>query len=157
MSVEERWDGVLVLKGDIVEYARKLIAKKEYFGAFARIHALLEFTMQNRYEMDRWILRGHIPHEIQFRIQHGKPKIYRYRELKNKLLKEKIISQEEANRIGNFGDIRDRIMHRLVKYSYQSRPENMVKKDEALKLFEQGVELVNALRQSRFEFKKHRL
>lgn len=50
MSVEESPDGIILLKGNIIEYATKLFDEKEYFGAFARIHSLIEIWMQVLYE-----------------------------------------------------------------------------------------------------------
>ncbi len=48
MSVLEK-DGWLRIEGgfkEIVDYSRKLLSEKEYFGAFARVHTLVEVWME---------------------------------------------------------------------------------------------------------------
>jgi len=142
MSVEEKPDGRLVIKGDIIKYAKELFDEKEYFGAFARIHALIEFWMQQLYE--RHYVKKHGDRSF-FEKYEGLKETYRYGRLVDCLKKEKIIDAEEANRIKSFGKLRDRIIHRLVKYAYQTQPEYMVNKDEVIQGFNEGVALEKLL------------
>jgi len=127
------------LKGDIVEYARKLFEQREYFGAFARIHALIEFWMQDLYELDYLEKCG--PIHLHERLT----KLYRYGTLVRDLEKSGLLTTEQATKVREFGWLRDRIMHRLVKYSYQTYPWHAVKKDEVVRGFEQGLALVELL------------
>jgi len=139
MSIEEWPEGQLVVKGDIVKYASKLFEQREYFGAFARIHALIEFWMQDLYELDYLKKRG--PIQLHERLT----KLYRYGTLVRDLEKSEILTSGEATRLREFGWLRDRIMHRLVKYSYQTYPWHVVKKDEVLRGFEEGLALAELL------------
>lgn len=139
MSVEEWPDGHLVVKGNIVEYAKKLFEENEYFGAFARIHALVEFWMQALYEQK--LLEKLGPIQLYERLT----KLYRYGALVHDLEKDGLLAAEEANKVKQFGSLRDRIMHRLVKYSYQTYPWHVVKKEEVVRGFEQGLALVELL------------
>ena len=155
MSIVEARDGILVFRNPngilehIVEYSRKLINENEFFGAFGRIHSLIEFMMQNRYEIDTRIRKGLIPEELEIERRTGKSKIYRWRELVNRLLNAKLISQENATNIERFGVMRDRIMHRLMKFGFHPHEKYKVKKEEAVKIFEEGIQIVNLLRSSK--------
>lgn len=155
LSIEELHDGTLVFKNPdgfleyIVEYSRRLIGENEFFGAFGRVHSLIEFMMQNRYEMDARLRKGLIPEEQEIEMTTGEPKIYRWRELIEKLREAELINHDEAKRIKNFGCMRDRIMHRLMKYSFQSRQHYRVVKEDAVKLFEEGVQLADLFRVSK--------
>jgi hypothetical protein len=148
LSVEEWPDGQLVVKGDMdnyVEYARKLLEQGEYFGAFARIHVLVEIWMQNLYEQN--FRRSHALSEMHKLVSDTGPKnLYRFARLVDHLVKEKLICPEEADRLRSFSNLRDRILHRMLKYSFQAYPWHIVKKDEALKGFEEGVVLAKLVR-----------
>ena len=140
MGIEEWSQGQLVVI-DPPKYAKMLFKKMEYFGAFTVLHALIEFWMQNLYELTLihkiGPLRAYEEHVAKAR--------YRYRLLVGDLLKAKLIGKGEAKRIEDFGLLRDRIAHRLVKYSYQTYPWHLVGKAEVVHVFEEGLALVDLL------------
>ncbi len=149
LSVEEWPDGQLVVKGDMdkyVEYSRKLLEQGEYFGAFARIHVLIEIWMQNLYELN--FSKSHDSFEMHKLVSDKGPNyLYRFVKLVNLLVEEKLVSPEEADRLKSFSNLRNRILHRMLKYSFQTYPWHIVKKDEALRGFEEGVALVKLVRE----------
>jgi hypothetical protein len=148
LSVEEGPDGQLVVGGDMdayIEYARKLFVEKEYFGAFARIHVLIEIWMQDLYELH--YAKAHSPFDMYKLVSdQGPNNLYRFVRLVDLLAKERLISPEEANRLKSFSNLRDRILHRMLKYSFQTYPWHVVKKDEVLGGFEEGISLAKSLR-----------
>ncbi len=127
-----------------LEYAKKLFQNREYFGAFTVIHTLIEFWMQNLVELD--YLKRHDPiKQLEFLKKTEEERGYRYSKLRNTLVKQGFITSEEAKRIENFGRLRDRIVHRLVKYTFQTYKWYIVRKDEVIQGFEEGLALVHLL------------
>jgi len=142
LSIEERPEGQLVVEGGVVEYAKKLFNEKEYFGAFAVLHALIEFWMQNVYENDYKKRHGSLKFLVEYEML---KKNYRYWELRDWLKKLKIIDSKEVDRINAFGDLRNRIIHRLVKYCFMPQPQYIVTKKEVDQGFNEGIALVEML------------
>jgi hypothetical protein len=52
MEFTEWTEGQLVITSDIVQDAKKAFELNEWFGAYARIHVMIEFWMQQIYELD---------------------------------------------------------------------------------------------------------
>lgn len=140
MGVEEWSQGQLVVI-DPPKYAKMLFKRMEYFGAFTVLHALIEFWMQNLYELNTFKKIG----PLKAYEEHIAKARYRYRTLIRDLLRSKLISEGEAKRIEDFGLLRDRIVHRLVKYSYQTYPWHFIGKEEVVQGFERGLTLVDLL------------
>jgi len=140
MSIEEWSQGQLVVV-DPLKYAKILFKKMEYFGAFSVLHALIEFWMQNLYELNTFKKIGPLK-DYELRIAKAR---YRYRILINDLLKAKLINKGEAKSIDAFFVLRDRIGHHLVKYSYQTFFWHFVGKEEVIQGFDKGLALVNLL------------
>jgi hypothetical protein len=149
LSVEEWSKGQLVVTGDMdkyIEYSRKLLEQGEYFGAFARIHVLIEIWMQNLYELN--FQKSHNPFEMyKLASERGPNDLYRFFRLVNVLGEEKLVSSEEVDRLKSFNHLRNRILHRMLKYSFQTYPWHVVKKDEALRGFEEGIALAKLVRE----------
>lgn len=147
MAIEEGEAGQLIFpKGmdEYLEYARKLVEEKEYFGAFARIHALIEFWMQDLFEQD--YQTSHSDDELTKLVSESGPKAqYRFSRLVEALTKRDLLTPDEAKRLKDFNLLRDRILHRLVKYSFQTYPWHVVMRSEAEGEFEEGVKLAKLM------------
>ena len=129
---------------DPPKYAKMLFKKMEYFGAFTVLHALIEFWMQNLYELKTFDKFGHWK-TLRTYEEHMVKAQYRYRKLIHDLLSAKLINNGEAKRMEDFNLLRDRIIHRLVKYSYQNYIWDVVRKEEIVQGFEKGLALLNLL------------
>ncbi len=99
--------------------------------------------MQDLYELN--YSRKYGPHKLWEFLKRTLEKGYRYDELRRTLLREGLITQQEAKRIENFGTLRDRVVHRLVKYSFQTYKEYVIRKDEVIQGLEEGLTLVDLL------------
>jgi hypothetical protein len=143
MSIVEGSEGQLVVLPNEAEYivhAKRLFANGEYFGAFARIHVLVEVWMENLYELN--FAKTHTMFQSYERAKQG----YRYSGLTKGLLKLGAVNGEEAERIQAFHDLRNSILHRMLKYSFKTYPWNIVEKAEAEVKFEDGLALCELLR-----------
>jgi hypothetical protein len=147
LSIEEGKAGQLLIPEGMdtyIAYARKLVKEREYFGAFARIHVLVEVWLQNLYE-DNY-QTSHTDAELAQLIREiGPQSRYRYTRLVEGLAKDEILSPEEAKRLRNFNDLRNNILHRLLKYAFFTYPWHVVMKEEAENGFEEGVKLAKLL------------
>jgi len=133
-------NGELVIEGDILEYAKELLKRKEYFGAFACLHALIEAWMEELFE--REYAKRHRLKEARDRSLKG----YRYGRLKEDLLKHRLISADEAKAVEGFDDLRHRVVHRIVKFQFRPKEHYRVRETEVINGFNRGVELVGLLK-----------
>ena len=138
------WEkGQLVGTTDIVEESRKAFQRNEWFGAFARLHCMIEFWMQEIYEFDskKDQTVGHADYL-------NKNYFYGYWRLVEEVRKIGVITDEEAAQLVEFGRLRNQIFHRLIKHAYATG--NPVGKDEVAKGFAEGLAL-EALVRERFQ------
>ena len=120
MDTEEMVDGALTLKGDILEGAEEAFNHTRYVEAFALLHAYIDWLMTSN---------------IQLRTNH--PFNDEYRFMKSaKLLKDTYheIDQIDFDKLQKFNDLRDLIIHRLVRYSFQHREISYYKDKAKTKL-----------------------
>lgn len=137
MRVKEWVDGALVLEGDILEGAEEAFRDTRYVEAFTLLCA----------DIDWWMTALIQLHDVAktFTIEQGQKLFsdseYRFKDSVCLLKKYKIIDGKEYGRLLNFGKLRDRIIHRLVIYSYHTHLENKVTKTEAFDGFKEGKAL----------------
>lgn len=140
MSVGLGKNGELAIKGSILAYAQKLFKQKDYFGAFASLHSLIESWMQELYERD--YANKHTILETDERSKKG----YRYNQLRRDLLGLHLISDKEATDIADFDTLRDRVVHRAVKDQFRASEQYRVKEAEVIEGFNKGIKVAKLLR-----------
>ena len=124
MKVEEMVDGALTLKGDVLEGAEKAFKDTRYVEAFALLHAYIDWWMTDNIQ-----LRTKLPFNDK----------YRFMTSARRLRDSKVIDQNDFERLQKFNDLRDLIIHRLVRYNYQHHPISYCKdKDKTKVIIEQG-------------------
>lgn len=137
-------DGALTLQGDVLVGAEEAFREMRYIEAFALLHAYIDWWMTDN---------------IQLRVKTPFNRKYRFmtsaKLLKNEL---KIINEDEYERLRSFDELRNIIIHRLVRYSYQHYPINYknknneviersrITKPEVINAFEEGKKLANLLK-----------
>jgi len=126
--------------GDIVEETKKAFERGEWFGAFARLHCIIEFWMQEIYEFDSKRNQTTPPDYL------TKHYFYGYWRLVEDVRKLGYITDDEARRFVEFGRTRSRIFHRLIKH-YPTGPSHSVQRDEVVKGFEEGLALESMIRE----------
>ncbi len=127
---------------DIVEDAKKAFQRDEWFGAFARLHCMIEFWMQEIYEFDS--KKGQTVGQPDYLNKHY---FYGYWRLVEDVRKLGIIADDEAARLVEFARLRNRIFHRLIKHSYSTGTSVPVGKEEVTRGFEEGLALESLLRE----------
>jgi hypothetical protein len=132
----------LVGTTDIVEETKDAFRRGEWFGAFARLHCVIEFWMQEIYEFDCGK-----DQEVGQADYLNKHYFYGYWRLVEDVRKIGIITDEEATRLVEFGILRNRIFHRLIRHSYSTGPNDAVGKDEVARGFEEGLALETLLKE----------
>jgi hypothetical protein len=95
-------NGVLELEGDALEGAEEAFRNRRYVEAFALLHAYID-----------WWMTANIQLRNNFEF---KP---RFMPSANYLRTHKIINDEQYERLRKFNELRDMIIHRIVRYSYQ--------------------------------------
>ncbi len=95
-------NGVLELESDALEGAEEAFRNKRYVEAFALLHAYID-----------WWMTANIQLRNNFNF---KP---RFMQSANYLRNHKIINEEQYERLRKFNELRDMIIHRIVRYSYQ--------------------------------------
>ena len=149
MRVKEWVDGALTLDGKILEGAEAAFKEERYVEAFALIQALIDWWMTNlcqrhqEWAMMREDVRKYVKEggeEIYFKRKYRFPYNRRY------LLDNGIINQQESNRLTDFYESRNKIIHRLLIHSFQTNdPRTRVTKIEAVDGFKKGTSLVRLL------------
>ena len=143
MRVKKFADWALVLDGDILEGAREAYQEDRIIEAFALLHAFIEWEMTNLYETSQ-IINGVILHSL--RKNFREHKMYLFRSLNKELLKKKLIEHSEYKRFLDWYNIRNRIIHRLVAFSYHPDAFNKVTREEVENGFLEGEALSELLR-----------
>ncbi len=137
------WEkGQIVGTADIVEETKNAFQRNEWFGAFARLHCMIEFWMQEIYEFDS--KKDRTVDQAEYLNKHY---FYGYWRLVEDVRKIGVISDGEAARLVEFGRLRNRIFHRLIKHSYSAGPNNPVGREEVVRGFEEGLDLESLLRE----------
>jgi hypothetical protein len=142
MKVKEWVDGALVLEGDILEGAEEAFRDTRYVEAFALLYA----------DIDWWMTALIQSHEVAKTLTiEQEQKLfsdseYRFKNSACLLKKYEIIDGKQYGRLLKFSKLRDRIIHRLVIYSYHTHAENKVTKTEAIDGFEEGKALDHLLK-----------
>lgn len=136
------WEkGQIVGTADLVEETKKAFRRNEWFGAFAMLHCMIEFWMQEIYEFDS--KKDRIVDQADYMNKHY---FYGYWRLVEDVRRIGIISDAEAARLAEFGRLRNRIFHRLIKHSYSAGPSSPVAREEVARGFEEGLDLETLLR-----------
>ena len=141
MSLRAGKKGELVIDGDVVDFAKELLKNKEYFGALACLHSLIEAWMEELYE--RAYAEAHTLSESKDRNLKG----FRYGKLWNDLLGLRLITSDEAIAIEDFGRLRDRVVHHLVKFQFRPKSEYRIKQTEVIDGFNDGLKIVKLLKE----------
>jgi hypothetical protein len=147
MKVKECSDGSLVLEGNILEGAQEAFKNKRYVEAFALLHADIDWWMTA-------LIQSHGVAKaltIDQRQKLFSDSEYRFKNSVHFLEEHKIIDEKERGRLLRFNELRDRVIHRLVTYSYHTHAENRITKLEVTKGFEDGKVLDCLLRSKNSE------
>lgn len=138
-------EGQLVINGDPILYAKELHSQMDYFGAFAVIHSMIEFWMQRLYQSYVRYSRGFAESIKLLKAMKEAHPDWRYQNLVPLLEGESLIGKKEAKEIREFNELRNRILHRLAKYSYDTGYKNFVTKSEADRSIDVGLSLTELL------------
>ncbi len=138
-------DGTLCLEGDILNGAREALKETRYVEAFALLNALIDWWMTALIRLD-WETKKEKTEKL--------PNKYRFNGSLKRLRRKEIISENERERLLEFYDMRNLIIHRLVTRSYLNEPKpnrnepdtNNVTEKEVFEEFKEGEELVKMLR-----------
>ncbi len=142
MKVKEGKNGGLILDGEVLEGAEDAFRKERLVEAFSLIQALIDWRMLNLYQINE--MNNGVPtHEIHL-VDWGKVKTFKG--LAGYLEKNKIISLKDHERLREFYDLRNMIVHRLIIYAYQPYAHNRVVMEEAVQGFGEGKFLAELLR-----------
>jgi hypothetical protein len=140
MKFKEWVDGALVPEGDILDGAEEAFNNSRYVEAFALLHALIDWWMTDLIQLRDEVKTSSKIYELHFKRE------YRFRSSANTLLEKGIIDKKQYGELLQFNKLRDKIIHRLVMYSYQPHARNKVTKDEVIEGFEKGKALAHLLR-----------
>lgn len=132
----------LIGTSDILEDAKSAFQRNEWFGAFARVHCMIEFWMQEIYEFDS--KKNQTTEQVEYFNKHY---FYGYWRLTEEIRRLGYITDEEAKRLVEYGRLRNRIFHRLIKHNYSAAHNNAVREEEVAKGFEEGLALESLVRE----------
>ncbi len=149
MSVIEK-EGWLRIEGgfkEIVDYSRKLLSEKEYFGAFARVHTLVEVWMEILLHRQIALEKPKGPTEwMQMLEAHRKnPLLFTYAKLLHRLKETGSVSPEEEMELQKFHQARTAVEHWLLKGAFQTYEHYNVSVEGTNEAFEKGVRLARLL------------
>lgn len=142
MRVKDWADGTIVLNGTPLEGAEQAFAESRYVEAFALLYADIDWWMAS-------LIQSHELAEALTVEESQKlfsDSTYRFKDSAYRLEKSKIIDGKQYGRLLKFSELRDKIIHRLVIYSYHAHEENKITKTEAVAGFEEGKALDIMLR-----------
>lgn len=140
MKAKESVDGALVLEGDIFDSAEEAFNHSRYVEAFALLHAYIDWWMTALIQLREGAKTSSKTYEHLFERE------YRFKSSAKTLLKKAIIDEKQHGRLLQFNKLRDKIIHRLVMYSYQPHARNKVTRTEVNEGFEKGKALAHLLR-----------
>jgi hypothetical protein len=135
--------GYLRLDGDALRGAEEAFRQRRYVEAFALLHALVDWWMIDLYQLNEYpSVASHLE-----RVRNlFEREDYRFKPSLKYLLDKTIISPKEYEGLIAFNKLRDKIIHRLVMYSFQHFEKNRIGQKEVDEGFREGVELVGLLR-----------
>ena len=140
MKVKELANGGLVLEGDVLDGAEEAFRDLRYVEAFTLLHAYIDWWMTDLIQLHRCVRDSLKTHELHFKHE------YRFKSSAKILLDKKIIDKKQYGRLLQFNTLRDKIIHRLVMYSYQPYARNKATRTEVIDGFEEGKALAHLLR-----------
>jgi len=124
---------MLVLDGDVLEGAEEAFQELRYVEAFSLLQASIDAFMTFVYEHREGTNRGE--------DKDSPPEKHNFWTLRNYLHDNDLLSEKEDSKLTNFYELRNRMIHKLVMYAFQSYPRYSISKSEAIKGFERGKEL----------------
>ena len=142
MKVKDGANGELILDGKPLQGAEEAFREERVLEAFALISALIDWRMLNLYqmkEMGKGVPTPEIHHD-------NWEEVKTFRQLVSYLVQNKVISGKVPERFREFYVLRNKIVHRLIIYSYQPYAQNRVLREEAIRGFEEGKFLAELLR-----------
>ena len=145
MKVKEYPNGTILMDGNVLEGANEAYQEGRIIEAFALLHAFIEWEMANLYEQHHLRKGGTLIELIDKKIMQNK---YRFRYLQRELRNNELTDQKEDQRLGKWYELRNRIIHRLVAYSYHNYRWNRVTRKEVEQGFHEGEEIAELLRLS---------
>jgi hypothetical protein len=143
LKVKEYPDGTILMDGDVLEGANEAYQEGRIIEAFALLHAFIEWEMTNLYEQHH-LSKGVIL--IKLKDKKIMQKKYRFPDLRSELRDNKLIDKKEDQRLGKWYDLRNRVIHRLVAYSYSNDSWNRVTRKEVEQEFQEGEKIAELLR-----------
>ena len=139
MQVVDWVDGGLILGGNIDKGIQDAFDEKRYVEAFALLHGRLDLLMHIIYQ-NYEVSKGRKGLDLGTLINENPS----WKISLNRLFKNQIINEEEKQRLIDFNNLRNRVIHRLIVRSYQpSRPDKLTKMEIELG-FEEGENLPNS-------------
>ncbi|MBI4258744.1 MAG: hypothetical protein HY619_07300 [Thaumarchaeota archaeon] len=148
MKVKEYPDGTILLEGKALEGAREAYQEERIIEAFALLHAFIEWEMANLYEQNHLSNGGSL---IELR-EKGIMQKYRFSWLRKQLRDTQLLKPVEDQRLGKWYDLRNKIIHRLVAYSYHNYDWNRVTREQVEDGFREGEALAEMLRRRALGF-----
>ena len=145
MKVKENLDGSLVLDGNSLEGAREAFRADRIVEAFSLLHAFIEWEMANLIEYSH-LRSGGTLIDLREQMQN-----YRFNWLLDQLCIKILIKPHENELIIKWYDIRNKIIHRLVAYSYHNYQWNRVTRKEVNEGFLKGQAIAEMLRKRTLE------
>ena len=142
VKVKEYPDGTILVDGEVIKGAKDAYQEDRIVEAFALLHAFIEWEMVNLYEQD-YLHKGGYLHELE---EKGVVQQYKFTWLRAELRKRKLIDQGQDQSLGKWYDLRNRIIHRLVAYSYHNYSRNRITREEVKQGFHVGEEIAEFLR-----------
>lgn len=139
--------GYLVLDGDALKGAEEAFSERRYIEAFALLHALVDWWMIDLYQLNEDPSSSiGIGQALKGKVSMLEREDYRFKKSMKYLLDKGIVKPKEYERLQAFNKLRDRIIHRLVMYSYQRLEKNRIDEADAKAGFKEGKDLVILLR-----------
>lgn len=147
MKVKEDRYGFLLLDGKPWEGAEESYREGRLVEAFALLHAWVEWNMVNLYEMN-FLRSGRPLYDL---MKEGIMQNYRFPWLRSQLMEKKLLKPHEDQRLGEWYDTRNRIIHRLVAYAYHNYDWNKITRTEVDAGFKEGQALIELLNRRTLE------
>jgi hypothetical protein len=131
----------LLPEGDWMDGAEDAFKDSRYVEAFTLLHAYIDWWMTDLIQLREGAKTLSKAYWLLFERK------YRFRSSAKILLNEAIIDHKQYERLLEFNELRDKIIHRLVMYSYQCHERNKVTITEVIEGFEKGKALAHLLRE----------
>lgn len=111
----------------ILDGAEEAFNETRYIEAFALLHAYIDWLMTDLIQLDGCVRDSSKTHELLFHSE------YRFRSSAKCLFCKSIINEKQFGELMAFNGLRNKIIHRLVMYSYQCHARNKVTSTEVKK------------------------